>query len=53
MWLILSQFAHMYGYSLNNVGVIIFMKYSYRLIHLCELCFCCSSDNVGRGSDLE
>lgn len=52
VWLILR---HLYtaGYSLNDMGVIIFMKYSYRLILLCELYFCCSADDIGKGNDLE
>lgn len=53
--LILTQFAHMtcLGISLNNVGAIISMKYSYRLIHSCEVYFCCLSENIGAGSDLD
>lgn len=55
MWLILTKFAHItcLGISLNNVGAIIYMKYSYRLIHSYEVYFCCLSENVGVGSDLD
>lgn len=35
-----------------NLGAIVLMAYTYRLIHSFEAYFCCFSEDVGAGRDL-